>query len=677
MLEARQLLSSTRPVVLKTQEVGGADDDGSNIYQQQLLQASRRTLALALGRGAMDLGTYDALPTEVLESPDIDLSGRIVERNDAIVALDLSSDPQAPGGGALSERTAWPEFQNGTASALRINRDISNLSRTWIVYNKPKAPSYDHAGFLFGLGLTGQLACLTVTDLYRYLSHEHDATLVGVLLGMSASKKASMDATLTKMLFLHLPSQHPMGYPDLEIAPVVQCAGLLGVGMLFQGTAQRSIAEMLLAEIDSGGAGDDVKKGGGYSLMAGFGLGLVMSTGKVNDGQELYEEELGWLMNGGRKKKGKDIGMRKEENKKGGNAVQEELLASQRRPRTLLEQGLVSQGSKEGACVALGMIWMRSMEERVFDMMALDAHLDPEDVTLRVWMRCLIMWEHDLRTWLDMNQIGGSHSGSQSGLHSNGEDAINAAGDNARIASQQDADHQMNELGRSLGVHLALACKFAGRANETVRDYILEQVDWMLATKLRATDAAVREVVETAICFSVLSAAVVMTGSRDLKTFGYVRALMNCSGMYCGSVWYEVLGLGAGLLFQRADCPGGSKWSFGCKSEDLAYLIIALYPSSTPDKYWSFCRHLWVLSGGLSEAASSEEATVGDEIPGDEAMAMESIMLRIRSCGRRCSESDVQGLLDAYLSSCGADQRIADAVVESLVDRLLVSTQLS
>ena len=58
-------------------------------------------------------------------------------------------------------------------------------------------------------------------------------------------------------------------------------------------------------------------------------------------------------------------------------------------------------------------------------------------------------------------------------------------------------------------------------------------------------------------------------------------------------------------------------------------------------------------------------------------MAMESIMLRIRSCGRRCSESDVQGLLDAYLSSCGADQRIADAVVESLVDRLLVSTQLS
>ncbi len=658
----------------------GADDDGNIRHQQQLLQASRRTLALALGRGAMDLGTYDALPTEMLESPDIDLSGRIVERNDAIVTLDLSSDPQAPGGGALSERTAWPEFQNGTASALRINRNISNLSRTWIVYNKPKTPSYDHAGFLFGLGLTGQLACLTVTDLYRYLSHEHDATLVGVLLGMSASKKASMDATLTKMLFLHLPSQHPMGYPDLEIAPVVQCAGLLGVGMLFQGTGQRSIAEMLLGEIDSGGAGDDVKKGGGYSLMAGFGLGLVMGTGKVNDCQELYEEELGWLMKGGRKKKGKDADIRKEEKKKGGNAVQEELLASQRRPRTLLEQGLVPQGSKDGACVALGMIWMRSMEERVFDMMALEAHLDPEDVTLRVWMRCLIMWDHDLRTWLDMNQIGGHRAGTHSGSYVGREGDMNAAGNRAGDASPWDAAHLMNELGRSLGVHLALACKFAGRANETMRDSILERVDWMLETKLRATDAAVKEVVETAICFSVLSAAVVMTGTRDLKTFGYVRALMNCSGLYCGNVWYEVLGLGAGLLFHGADHPSGestiSNWSFGSKPEDLAYLIIALYPSSTPDKYWSFCRHLWVLSGGLAEAASPAQASVRDEISEDESMAMESVMLRIRSCGKRCSESDVQGLLDVYLTSC-ADRQIADTVVESLVDRLLVSTRTS
>ena len=29
------------------------------------------------------------------------------------------------------------------------------MTRTWIVYNKPKEPSYTHAGMLMGLGLTG------------------------------------------------------------------------------------------------------------------------------------------------------------------------------------------------------------------------------------------------------------------------------------------------------------------------------------------------------------------------------------------------------------------------------------------------------------------------------------------------------------------------------------------
>lgn len=32
-------------------------------------------------------------------------------------------------------------------------------------------------------------SCLTATDLYRYLAQEHDATIIGLLLGMAASKR--------------------------------------------------------------------------------------------------------------------------------------------------------------------------------------------------------------------------------------------------------------------------------------------------------------------------------------------------------------------------------------------------------------------------------------------------------------------------------------------------------
>ena len=155
-------------------------------------------------------------------------------------------------------------------------------------------PSYTHAGMLMALGLTGHLrcgtwhmcmasafvatchdsrdvnplfvvacSCLAATDLYRYLAQEHDATIIGVLLGMAASKRcppgmhawlravcvttdapravcrASQDATISKTLFLHLPTRHPSSYPELDISPLVQAAALAGVGLLFQGTCHR------------------------------------------------------------------------------------------------------------------------------------------------------------------------------------------------------------------------------------------------------------------------------------------------------------------------------------------------------------------------------------------------------------------------------------------------------
>ena len=187
LLEARAMLSTNEPVPL----TGSDTDDASerSFWEQtQLKIFASRTLALPLGRGALALCTHRALPTEPLRVPDINLSGRLPDRNDAIIKLDLSSDPVPAAGGALSETTAWPEFHNGVSAALRLAPG-GKLSRTWIVYNKPPDPSYQHAGVLLGLGLTGQLSCLAMTDLYRYLSQEHEATLVGVLLGMSASKR--------------------------------------------------------------------------------------------------------------------------------------------------------------------------------------------------------------------------------------------------------------------------------------------------------------------------------------------------------------------------------------------------------------------------------------------------------------------------------------------------------
>lgn len=88
--------------------------------------------------------------------------------------------------------------------------------------------------------LAGHLSCLSATDLYRYLSQEHEATTIGVLLGMAAAKRCSADAAISKMLFLHVPTRHPPTYPELELSPHVQAAAILGAGLLYMGSCHRS-----------------------------------------------------------------------------------------------------------------------------------------------------------------------------------------------------------------------------------------------------------------------------------------------------------------------------------------------------------------------------------------------------------------------------------------------------
>lgn len=48
-----------------------------------------------------------------------------------------------------------------------------------------------------------------------------------------------MDAAISKMLFLHLPTRHPSSYPELEMSSAVQASALLGIGLLYQGSAHR------------------------------------------------------------------------------------------------------------------------------------------------------------------------------------------------------------------------------------------------------------------------------------------------------------------------------------------------------------------------------------------------------------------------------------------------------
>ena len=77
----------------------------------------------------------------------------------------------------------------------------------------------------------------------------HNIVSVGLLLGIAAAHLGSMDMSATRLLAVHWPALLPPSNSELEVSHNVQVAAVVGVGLVYQGTAHRHITETLLREI--------------------------------------------------------------------------------------------------------------------------------------------------------------------------------------------------------------------------------------------------------------------------------------------------------------------------------------------------------------------------------------------------------------------------------------------
>jgi hypothetical protein len=400
--EVARLLRSNRPICLKLEKAPDtSDQDYVQQQQARLLLLCKRSMSLSVARGMVTLGNFDVnlVQTQAwqLRVPPMPLAGRTPPTN-AIVSLDVS--------GYAKELTYWPQFHNGCATGLRLpTTDLSRLiNRHWIKYhrptvtdsgslqnqrqatrvnNRPHLPAAEakkqnleeeyaaHAGLLLGIGLRGHLKCLSMADVYNYLSLSNEYVTVSILLGMattaahsrqqrvrgtkspstsrSRGEKETAEATspipppasggdgdglessdnlqgsvdedlsflssrgvgsgkpralggmgleltlersVSKMLCLHVPSLLPAPFAEFSVPASTQTAALLGLGILYQATGYRLMAELLLAEIarspsssqfvsnhsssNSGLSTTSFDQLEGYSLAAGLALGLVL-----------------------------------------------------------------------------------------------------------------------------------------------------------------------------------------------------------------------------------------------------------------------------------------------------------------------------------------------------------------------------------------------------------------
>lgn len=74
-------------------------------------------------------------------------------------------------------------------------------------------------------------------------------TSIGLLLGVAAAKLGTMDMSVTRLLSIHIPALLPPTSTELDVPHNVQVAAVVGIGLVYQGTAHRHTAEVLLAEI--------------------------------------------------------------------------------------------------------------------------------------------------------------------------------------------------------------------------------------------------------------------------------------------------------------------------------------------------------------------------------------------------------------------------------------------
>ncbi|KAK7806339.1 hypothetical protein U0070_020191 [Myodes glareolus] len=570
--DVRRLLQSAQPVrvnVVQYPEL--SDHEFIEEKENRLLQLCQRTMALPVGRGMFTLFSYHPVPTEPLPIPKLNLTGRAPPRN---TTVDLNSgNIDVP-----PNMTSWASFHNGVAAGLKI-APASQIDSAWIVYNKPKHAELanEYAGFLMALGLNGHLTKLATLNIHDYLTKGHEMTSIGLLLGVSAAKLGTMDMSITRLLSIHVPALLPPTSTELDVPHNVQVAAVVGIGLVYQGTAHRHTAEVLLAEIGRppGPEMEYCTDRESYSLAAGLALGMVclghgsnlIGMSDLNVPEQLYQ----YMVGGHRRFQ---TGMHREKHKS---------------PSYQIKEGdtINVDVTCPGATLALAMIYLKTNNRsiadwlRAPDTMYLLDFVKPEFLLLRVW--CFVIF-----IFLDMKGT----------FFIIRENSISLS----EIELPCSEDLNLETLSQAhvyiiAGACLSLGFRFAGSENLSAFNCLHKFAkDFM--NYLSAPNASVTGPYNLETCLSVvlLSLAMVMAGSGNLKVLQLCRYLHMKTGGEMNYGFHLAHHMALGLLFL-----GGGRYSLSTSNSSIAALLCALYPHfpahSTDNRYHlQALRHLYVLA---------------------------------------------------------------------------------
>ncbi|TGJ84610.1 hypothetical protein E0Z10_g4140 [Xylaria hypoxylon] len=562
--ETKMMLNTTKPRSIRLDPLPEWTEPFYLEQQKEIVtRLATNTLSIPAGRGLMNYGLRFPLLTQKFHMHGFVLNCTVRPQN-VTVGVDKSLFTE--------EKIAWAFFHSGVAAGLSISRDAKGIDTSWILYNKPGNDLNNrHAGFLLALGLNGHLKDVAKWVAFKYLTPKHTMTSIGLLLGLAASYIGTMDSLITRLLSVHVTRMLPRGAAELNLSPLTQTTGIMGIGLLYCNSQHRRMSEIMMSEIEHVETEDDEEplRTECYRLAAGFALGFI-NLGKGADLKGLHD-------------------MR----------ITEKLLTLASATKKV-EQVHILDRSSAAAVVAIALIYMKSEDHivaRKIDVPDATLQFDyirPDILLLRTVAKHLILWSEmePSHEWIRKNLPRRYHYRVQTQTTQSFDHASRGPLNSTHLPF----------LTILAGLCFSLALRFAGSSNLVVRDLLLSYFHRFYAQcrdpQPNATFDYKCVQVAARMCLDVvaLSCATVMAGTCDLKVLRILRSLhgRNDPDTTYGS--HMAAHMSIGVL------------SLGCGTQTLntsnlaiASLLVAFYPvfpDSVQDNksHLQAFRHFWVLA---------------------------------------------------------------------------------
>lgn len=237
-LEVERLLQSHLPVTIDVERPNGTDDI---VYQSMMVGKLRILLekqwSLSIGRGMFNLKSMNPLPSQKLVPEKLNKVGYTTNGTE-IVDTDDAAQQQAENVAAQT----WAQFNNGVSDGLRV----CDAGHSWIVDTISKEYTPYSAGILYGFAINGLLKKLWKVDIFQYLTSPDikEINAIAMVFGLGVSYRGTKDLGISHLLTMHIPELRQFQQSDYEMSSLIKSAAIFGIGLLFEGSANRHLTEV-------------------------------------------------------------------------------------------------------------------------------------------------------------------------------------------------------------------------------------------------------------------------------------------------------------------------------------------------------------------------------------------------------------------------------------------------